>query len=117
VTGQAGGIGKLDLRGLVYTITSSPRGVFPFTHPEFCVYLVLTGGVGTGRCQVIVVEGDTGQHLFGSPEHQLTYPANRLLIRSVVFRLRRCVFPQPGLYWVEFHHEGMPLQSEPLIVR
>ena len=42
---------------------------------------------------------------------------NRLHVHGIVFRVRGCVFPNPGLYWVEFRHESVALGREPLLVR
>lgn len=78
---------------------------------------MLTGGVGTGHIQVRITDADSETQLFGSPVHEITYPPDRHEISGVALRVERCVFPRPGLYWVEFHHDGYMLWREPLTVR
>lgn len=108
---------RLDIQGLVHVIRAVPHGQFPAMHPELCVYLLLTGDVGTGRARVDVIEADTGASVFESVEHEIIHPQNRLHVHGIVFRVRGCVFPSPGLYWVEFRHERVTLGREPLLVR
>jgi hypothetical protein len=81
------------------------------------VYLVLTGGVGTARTQVRITEADTEADLLGTPELEIRYPPDRHHIAGLVIRIESCVFPRPGLYWVEFHHDGDVLRREPVVVR
>jgi hypothetical protein len=107
----------VNIAGMAHVVRAGPGESFPLTYPVLCVYLVLTGGVGTGRGQVIVADGDTDQPQFGTPVHDIRHPADRHDIQGVVFRLLDCVFPRPGLYWVEFRHDGMVLRREPLILR
>ncbi len=99
------------------TIQANAGEPFPITHPELCVYVQLTGGVGTGQVQVVVVVADTGEEAFGSPAHEYRHPTDRHVVGAIVFRLQRCVFHRPGLYWVEFRHDGTTLNQTPLIVR
>jgi hypothetical protein len=108
---------NVNILGMTHTIRPKPGQGFPLPHSGLCVYLVLTGGVGTGAIQIRVVEADTGLELFGSPTHRVSYPNDRHDVSAVIFRIRRCVFPRPGLYWVEFHHDGIVAGREPLIVR
>lgn len=108
---------KLNVLGVVHTIRAKPGQSFPLSHTGLCVYLVLTGGVGTGHIQIRITEADSETELFGSPIHEITYPADRHEISGVVLRVERCVFPRPGLYWVEFHHDGHMLRREPVTVR
>jgi hypothetical protein len=108
---------KLDVLGVVHTIRARPGQTFPLTHPGLCVYLVLTGGVGVGRIQLRVSEADPGAPLFGSPVHTVTHPVDRHELSGLVLRVGPCVFPRPGLYWVEFHHDGIELGRESVVVR
>lgn len=73
--------------------------------------------MGTGRIQLVVSEADTEGQLFATPVHEVTYPTDRHEKSGVVLRIERCVFPRLGLYWVEFHHDGLMLRREPVIVR
>jgi hypothetical protein len=107
----------VNITGMAHVIRAKAGQSFPITHPVLCVYLVLTGGVGNGRCEVAVSDGDTELRLFGSPVHEIRHPAGRHELHGLSFRLLDCVFPRPGLYWVEFRHDDTQLRREPLIVR
>ena len=108
---------SFNVLGVVHTIRPGPGQTFPLHHSGLCVYLMLTGGVGTGAIQIRVVEADTGVDLFGSPVHQVTFPTDRHEVSGIVFRVTGCVFPRPGLYWVEFHHDGVVVGQESIVVR
>lgn len=108
---------SVNVLGVVHTIRAKPEQAFPLRHAGLCVYLMLTGGVGSGVVQIRVVEADSGIDLFGSPAHRITYPTARHEVSGVVFRITDCVFPRPGLYWVEFHHDGIVVRQESVIVR
>ena len=108
---------KHTLQGVTHSIRAKPGESFPITHPELCVYVTFTGGSGTGRIEVVIVDADTEEQVFGSPEHDYQHPADRHALMGIAFRLQRCVFPRPGLYWVEFRHDGVTLARVPLVVR
>src|SRR4051794_12176990 len=101
---------NLNVLGVTHTIRARPDQAFPLTHPGLCVYLMLAGGVGVGQIQLRVTEADTSLSLFGSPVHSVTYPADRHEIAGFILRIGPCVFPRPGLSWVEFLHDGIELQ-------
>ena len=117
VVRQPGTGNKLDIRGVLHTIKATPGGAFPYTYPELCVYLVLTGGAGVGRVKIVVVEADSEAELFGTPEHTMSHPADRHHVGGVTFRVQDCIFPRPGLYWVEFRHDDLTLRAVPLVLR
>jgi hypothetical protein len=112
-----GSVIKQDTHGVTSAIRPKPGEGFPLVHPELCVYVAFSGGSGTGKVSVAVVDADTELDVFSSPQHDYTHPADRHQLLSLVFRLRRCVFPRPGLYWVVFRHDGLDVVQTYLIVR
>jgi hypothetical protein len=108
---------KVNVLGLVSTIRSSGEPPFPFRHPELCVYVVLTGGRGTGEAEVAAVHADSDRLIFSTPRHALKLGPDPLAIRGMAFRIRGGLFPQPGLYWFEFRYNGKALARQPLVVR
>jgi hypothetical protein len=108
---------KVNVYGLVDSIVSASEPLFPLTHPELCVFLQLTSGRGTGTGQMVVVVADSEQPLFASQAHAITFSTNPLAVRGVIFRILNCVFPGPGLYWVDFRFDGKTLNRQPLSVR
>ncbi len=114
---RPGGPNKIDVMGLVHAIHVGPPRTFPYTHPELSVYIVLTGGVGGGRCRVVVTDADTDAPVFGTPTHTVQFPVDRSAVAGVVFRVMGCTFPRPGLYWVQFENDGAVIRQEPLQIR
>lgn len=113
----AGDRPRMNVLGVTHNIRAKPGQSFPLRHPGLCAYLVLTGGVGTGRVQLRVSEAVTGDDLFGSAVHDINHPPARHEIAAVILRIKDCVFPRPGLYWVELHHDGVMIRREPVTVR
>ena len=105
---------RLNILGIIHRIIPTPGEVYPLMHPQLCVYVVLSGGVGTGRIQIVVSEADTERAIFGTHVHDLTYPTDRHQIAVLVLRLEDCIFPEPGLYWIEFHSDGDIIRREPV---
>src|SRR4051794_36700388 len=92
---------RLDILGLIGTVQGAEGATVPLHLPLLCVYLNLTGGRGIGQARIDVRQADSGNVVFASPSHSLTFPADPLAVRSVVFRIRDGVFREPGLYWVQ----------------
>jgi hypothetical protein len=108
---------RIDVFGLANLIVVRPDAVFPFIQPQISVYLELAGGRGRGAGRIVVVQADTEQAVFGSQFHSLDFGTNPLAIVARVFRILDCVFPRPGLYWVEFRYNGKVIAQQPLEVR
>jgi hypothetical protein len=53
--------------------------------------------------------------VFRSAARPFTFPDNPLRIVPVVFRIRECVFRRPGLYWIQFWHNGRPVDERALL--
>jgi hypothetical protein len=106
---------KVNLIGLTTYVQA--RGAFPVLTPQLCVYLQFTNGRGVGRVQVRVREAATNRLLVGSRLHWVAFPNSPLPVHGMVFRVRNCVFLQPGLCHVEFCVDGKTVAVEPLMVR
>jgi hypothetical protein len=68
---------------------------FPYSHPRLCVYLQLTGHVGTTECRVSVVNPATEEALLEAPS-QTVELIGPLEIVPNVFVLEHCEFPAPA---------------------
>lgn len=112
-----GGRPGLNVLGLTHVIRPGPDESFPLTRPGLCVYLRLTGGVGTGRVIFRLAEADTDDEVLRTPEFGVTHPADRHHLVGIQVELGPCNFPRPGLYWVEFYHDDLAVHREPLTVR
>src|SRR5436190_20154240 len=96
---------EMTLHGLVNVIRADDDPPFPCRVPLLTVYLRLTGGRGEGQGRVVVLFADTGEAVLVGPEHPISFVPNPLLIRILSFRLRNCVFPRAGLYYVQFWYD------------
>jgi Family of unknown function (DUF6941) len=89
---------RVTFEGLLSTIDAPDPAAFPVIVPKLSVYLRIAGGRGTGRVRLVVLEESTGQAVFTGASHSIQHPANPLHAASMIMRIRRCVFPRPGLY-------------------
>jgi hypothetical protein len=108
---------QVTLANLLHAVRPPAGEGFPFVHVGFAVYLQLADGRGEGTAQVVTSFADSGVRLFGSSPRRLRFGADPLETSGLVFRLRDCRFPRPGLYWVEFWYNQECLAQQPLLLR
>jgi len=108
---------KVNVFGLVSTIQAVPDAAFPVCHPELCVYLQVTGGRGTGEGKIVAVQADTEQVVFTSSPHPIALGADPLAVLGLVFRIQDCIFPQAGLYWIQFRFNDNIIAEQPLLLK
>ena len=106
---------KLDARGMTSFVRSNPPGSFPVVLPQLGVYLEMSGGRGPAKLRIVAVSADTDTAVFASPARNLTFPDDPLRVVPVVFRIRRCIFPRAGLYWIQFWYNDQPIFEQDLI--
>jgi hypothetical protein len=108
---------KVNVFGLVNTLGAAEGSDFPLCHPELCIYLLMTGGRGTGEGRIVAVAADTNEVAFASPAHPITFPPDPLALLGCIFRIQDCVFQKSGLYWIQFWFNGKTIAQQPLLVR
>ncbi len=104
---------KFDLLGHFNNVR--PVGGFPL-RLSFSVFVTMTGGRGTGRCSIRVIEEDTDEVVHDGDEHSFRFDADPTRIHAVTIRVS-CTVDQPGLYYVGFMYNGTELTREPLVVK
>jgi hypothetical protein len=87
---------------------------FPYKHPLLRVYMQVSGRQGSARCHLAVQQADTDTPLYGSGDKEIALQGP-LSIVSVVWRIKDCVFPRPGLYYVQAYF-GTKLLNERLLI-
>src|SRR6266481_50551 len=92
-----------DLQGVRTIIEAA---VFPYRHRQLCVYLELTRHFGRSLGFVRVIKADSEQDVFASSTHAIPFH-DPLVVAQVVFRIKDCPFPEPGLYWIQFYCDEM----------
>lgn len=108
---------KFELRGLIHAIRLKEPIRLPAVIDQLCVLLYLTGGRGVGNLQIVGLEADTDREVFVSLHYRIEYPPDPLELVTRSFRLRQCIVPRPGLYWIQLKHNGRTLTEQPLTVR
>jgi hypothetical protein len=116
VPGPAG-TGNVHLMNVFSAIRPTSELAFPFLLRQLCVFLQLTDAEGVAAGRIVARAADTDAVVFWSDEHSIRF-AQRLQLKWVSFRLKdRCVFPEPGVYFIEFHLDGRWFAEQPLHLR
>jgi hypothetical protein len=79
--------------------------VFPYLHPQMIVYLQVTGHQGRVLLQIRIEESATDNLVLATPLQECEFQ-DPLSFSQVAFSLDACVYPRPGLYYVQVYHEG-----------
>jgi hypothetical protein len=108
------GTGNVHLMNVFQAIR--PRSLLPFPYhlAELCVFLQLTDAEGEAPGFIVGRHVDSDQIVFTSEEHVIPF-RDRHQVKGVLFRLKnRCLFPEPGLYCIEFHCDGRWVMEQTL---
>lgn len=108
---------RVSLIHVIDSIRSSLGSPYPLTHPHLSVFAQLTECRGRVRMQVRVASADTEQPLFGSPVYNATFANSPLTLHGARFRVLKCRFPEPGLYWVQLWINDELSAQTPLLLR
>jgi hypothetical protein len=60
---------------------------------------------------------DSGEVVFRTRTRTMPLGNDPLEVVGVTFRIRNCLFPTPGLYWVQFLCNGRIIAQQPLVLR
>jgi hypothetical protein len=88
---------------------------FPYSRPQLCVYVQLTGHAGTTNCRVIVVRPETEQQIYSAPL-QVVECIGPLDVVPVFFVLEDCEFDAPGVYYVQVFCDQKLVCERPLLL-
>jgi hypothetical protein len=107
--------GRIHLIGIFDTIRVSPDRVFPYVRPTLYVFVRLSDAEGRLPAYIQITRADTTEAIFQTTTRFLQFPDRRTAI-NVCFRLVRCEFPLPGVYFVEFYCNDRFLQDRVLTI-
>jgi hypothetical protein len=110
-------LNRITLVALVSTIRSLAEPPFPCRYPELCVFVQLTECRGPGECRVELAHADSGQVVFRTQTRHVAFPGDPLEVVGLTFRLRNCLFSEPGLYGIQFWYNDGLIAQHPLLVR
>jgi hypothetical protein len=89
---------KKSLIGIFNQIATNK---FPCQHPQIAVFISLTEGRGTSNARLKITHDESGQ-VIGEVTGQIQFPDIHAAV-EINFNLVGLVFPQPGLYSIEFY--------------
>ncbi len=108
---------RVTLVGLISAIRSVEQPPFPLLYREICIYLQMTECRGSAEGRIEIQHAESGQVLFRTRTRTIPFGSDPLEVVGVSFRIRNCLFPEPGLYWVQFWYNEQMIAQQPLVLR
>lgn len=108
---------RVTIVGLISNIHAVDDPPYPLLYREMCVFLALTEGRGQGEGKIVAVHEPTGQKVIETRPRRIQFGSDPLAVVGVPFRIKNILFPQPGLYSVQFWYEGELVEERPLRMR
>lgn len=108
---------RVTLVDLMSAIRSLEQPPFPLLYREICIFLQLTECRGPADGRIEIHHADSGQVVFRTRTRTIPFASDPLEVVGVTFRLRNCLFQEPGLYWVQFWYNEQMLAQQPLLLR
>ena len=108
---------RVTIVGLISNIRATEEPAYPLLYREFCVFLALTEGREHGKAQIVCILEEDGRRVFATREWDIAFSEDLLDVIGVPCRIRNCLFPQPGLYSVQFWYKGELVEERPLRLR
>jgi hypothetical protein len=109
--------GRSSLLGLLFDVRAEGEPRFPFAMPVFYAFLAVTGARIPGSGQVVAVEAESDDVVFRTPIYPLDLGRDPVPVARLTLRVRGCVFPHPGFYWVQVWYNENLLAQQLLEVR
>jgi hypothetical protein len=107
---------RVTIVGLISTIRACEQPSYPLLNRELCVFLQMTECRGPAEGHVEIQHADSGRVVFRTSQRTLPLPNDPLEVVGVTFRIRNCIFPEPGLHWVQFWYKGRIIGQQPLLL-
>jgi len=90
--------GKKSLIGIFNQIATQS---FPCRHPQVCVFIAITEGRGQSAARLRIVH-DESDHVVAEVNGNIQFPDVHTVV-ELNFNLVGLVFPEPGVYAIEFY--------------
>jgi hypothetical protein len=108
---------RVTLVGLISTIRSIEQPPFPLRFREMCVFLQLTECRGPAEGRIEIRLADSSGVVFRTRTRTIQFGSDPLEVVGATFRIRNCLFQEPGLYWVQFWYNEQMISQQPLLLR
>jgi hypothetical protein len=105
---------QISLLRLILNIRSYEVPPYPVLVREICVFVVLAEARGTGSFFVRIVQSNSNVEVAYSGVHEHSFGSDPLSAHGLPFRLHDCLFPEAGLYSIQFWFEGSLLAEQAL---
>src|SRR5438876_6975109 len=93
---------RVTVVGLISALRSLEEPPFPLLYREICVFLQMTECRGSAEGRVEIQNAESGEAVFRTRTRTIAFGSDPLEVVGFTFRVRNCLFPAPGLYWVQF---------------
>ncbi len=108
---------RVTLVSLISAIRSLEQPPFPLLFREICVFVQLTECRGPADGHIEILHADSGRVAFRTRTRNIPFGNDPLDVVGVTFRIRNCLFQEPGLYWVQFWYDDQVAAQQPLVLR
>ena len=108
---------RVTLVGLISAIRSLEQPPFPLLYREISVFLQLTECRGPADGRVEIHHADSGQVVFRTRTRTIPFGSDPLEVVGTTFRIRNCLFQEPGLYWIQFCYNEQTIAQQSLVLR
>jgi hypothetical protein len=108
---------RVTLVGLLSAIRSVEQPAYPLLYRELCAFVQLTECRGPAAVRVQIEQSDTNQEVFRTQTRTVPFGNDPLELYAVSFRIRNCLFPSAGLYWVQFWYNDELIDEQALVMR
>lgn len=108
---------RVTLIGLLSAIRSVDQMPFPLLYREICVFLQLTECRGAAEGRIEIRHADSDRVVFRTRTRTIEFGTDPLEIVGATFRIRNCLFQEPGLYWVQFWYNEQMIAQQLLLLR
>src|SRR5437763_695666 len=108
---------RVSLVNLIGSIRPRRGAAYPLLHPAVCLFVELVECRGPGRLRVDVRDAETDEVVSATPTRSVPLPESPLTVVGMRFRLRKCKFPVPGLYWINLWYNDRLLARRPIILQ
>lgn len=108
---------RVTLVNLLHAIHSLKQPPFPLLQRELCAMVQVTECRGAGEFRIEFVQADTGRVIRRTRTISNDFGNDPLEVFGLPFRIKDCLFPAAGLYWVQFWYNDHMIAQEPLLLR
>jgi hypothetical protein len=105
----------IHIDGLRTSIRSNYDPPFPCRVPLMTTLVIFMGGLGEFELSTRITDDMTGDLTCISAEPRtIKFVGDPLAVKGVKVFVPGCVFPRPGLYWVELKLSGERIARQPI---